>query len=382
MGKDYYALLDVPRDADGDRIKKAYRVLAMRYHPDRNAEADAEERFKEVTEAYEVLRDPKKRELYDRYGEAGVRRGVAGEAPFGGFGSFADAIEVFMREFGGGGFGDLFGGGGAAAGPRRGSSLKVTVSVTLEQAASGTTKTLRVQAMDRCARCDGTGSEPGSEAIRCPTCGGAGEVRQVQRSMLGQFVSVGPCPECRGRGQRIEKTCRDCHGEGRTRADRTVDIEIPAGISSEDYLKLKGRGNAGPLGGPPGDLIVGVEVEPHERFERRGDDLIIDAPVTFSQAALGAEIEVPTILGEARLSIPAGIQSGQVLRLRGQGMPRLRAAGRGDQLVRVHTWTPTDLSAEQRQALEGLSELEDAPPEPLRGHDPSFWERVKSAFTT
>jgi len=348
MGKDYYALLDVPRDADGETIKKAYRVLAMRYHPDRNAEADAEERFKEVTEAYEVLRDPGKRELYDRYGEAGVRRGGGGEAPFGGFGSFADAIEVFMREFGGGGFGDLFGSGGTATGPRRGSSLKVAVAVTLEEAARGTTRKLRVLGMDRCARCDGTGAEPGSGAVQCPTCRGAGEVRQIQRSMLGQFMSVRPCPECGGHGRRIENPCQNCHAEGRVRADRTVEVEVPAGISSEDYLKLKGRGNAGPFGGPPGDLIVGVSVEPHDRFERRGDDLLIDEPVTFSQVAMGADIEVPTILGEARLSVPAGIQAGQVLRLRGQGMPRLRAVGRGDQLVRIHVWTPTDLSREQR----------------------------------
>jgi molecular chaperone DnaJ len=199
--------------------------------------------------------------------------------------------------------------------------------------------------------------------------------------MLGQFVSVRPCHVCGGQGQRIEKPCRDCDGGGRVRVDRTVEIEIPAGISAEDYLKLKGRGNAGPSGGPPGDLIVAVDIEPHERLERRGDDLILDAPVTFTQAAMGADIEVPTILGEAKLSIPAGIQSGQVLRLRGQGMPRLRAAGRGDQLVRVHVWTPTDLSREQREALEKLAEVEEAPPEPRRGDDPSFWERVKAAFT-
>lgn len=381
MGKDYYALLDVPLDAGDEQIKKAYRVLAMRYHPDRNTEADAEERFKEVTEAYEVLRDPTKRDLYDRYGEDGVRRGVGGAAPSAGFGTFADAFDVFMREFGASGFGDLFGGGRAPTGPRRGSSLRVSVSVTLEEAATGVTRKLRVSAMDRCARCSGTGAEPGSEAVRCGTCGGAGEVRQVQRSMLGQFVSVRPCPQCGGQGQRIEDPCRDCHAGGRVRADRTVEIEIPAGISSEDYLKLKGRGNAGSFGGPSGDLIVAVDVELHDRFERRGDDLIIDAPVTFSQAAIGADIEVPTILGAARLSVPAGIQAGQVLRLRGQGMPRLRAAGRGDQLVRVHVWTPTDLNREQREALERLADLEDPPPEPRRGADPSFWERVKSAFT-
>ena len=383
MAKDYYDLLGVPRDADPEQIKKAYRVVAMKYHPDRNDAPDAEDRFKEVTEAYEVLRDPQRREMYDRYGEAGVRRGAGGgDAPFGGFGSFADAVEVFMREFGGGGFGDLFGGAGRGRpGPRRGSTLKVSVSATLEEAATGVTRKLRVSVMDRCKRCTGSGSEPGTTVVSCPTCNGAGEVREVQRSMLGQFVSVRPCHECGGRGQRIEDPCRECDATGRVSAERTVDIEIPAGISSEDYLKLKGRGNVGPLGGPPGDLIVAVDIEPHERFERRGDDLILDQPVTFSQAAMGADIEVPTITGEARLSIPAGIQSGQVLRLRGQGMPRLRASGSGDQLVRVHVWTPTDLNREQREILEKLAEAEDAPPEPRRGDDPSFWERVKAAFT-
>ncbi|MDX1395071.1 MAG: molecular chaperone DnaJ [Gemmatimonadota bacterium] len=380
MAKDFYELLGVPRDADADQIKKAYRRVAMRYHPDRNHEPDAEERFKEVTEAYEVLRDPQRRELYDRYGEAGIRRGAGGEAPFGGFGSFADAVEVFMREFGAGGFGDIFAGGRSRAGPRRGSTLKVSVTATLEEAARGSTRKIKVSVLDRCKRCAGSGAEPGSEPVSCATCGGAGEVREVQRSMLGQFVSVRPCPQCGGLGQRIEKPCHDCDATGRLRTERTVEIEIPPGISSEDYLKLKGRGNVGPLGGPPGDLIVAVDIEPHERLERRGDDLILDQPVTFSQAAMGADIDVPTIDGRARLSVPAGIQSGQVLRLRGQGMPRLRASGRGDQLVRVHVWTPTELSREQREALERLATVEDEPPEPRSG-DPSFWERVKAAFT-
>ena len=382
MAKDYYALLDIPRDADPGAIKKAYRTLAMRYHPDRNDAPDAEERFKEVTEAYEVLRDPKKRDLYDRYGEAGVKRGAGGEAPFGGFGTFADAIEVFMREFGAGGFGDLFGGGARArSGPRRGSSLKVSVKATLEDAARGAARKLRVNVMDRCKPCGGSGARPGTSAVQCATCGGAGEVRQVQRSMLGQFVSVRPCPDCGGEGQRIESPCEECEGQGRVRVERTVEIEIPPGISSDDYLKLKGRGNAGPLGGPPGDLIVAVEIEPHDRFERRGDDLILDLPVTFSQAAMGADLSIPTITGEARLSVPAGIQAGQVLRLRGQGMPRLRASGRGDQLIRVHVWTPTELNREQREAIERLAQVEDAAPEPRRGRDPSFWDRVKAAFT-
>ena len=385
MSRDYYELLGVSRDADAEELKKAYRRRAMQYHPDRNSSPDAEERFKELTTAWEVLRDPGKRQLYDQYGEAGVRRGGGGEAPFSGFGSFSDAFDVFMREFGGGGFGGGFGGAfGEAMSPnqqRRGASLKVMVTISLEEAASGTTRSLRVSVLDRCSRCDATGAEPGSTATACDTCRGTGELRMVQRSMLGQFVSVRPCGDCGGEGKRIAAECTDCRRSGQVRVERAVEIEIPAGISADDYLKLRGRGNVGLRGGPPGDLIVSVDVEPHERFERRGDDLLLDLPVTFSQAALGVDMEVPTILGQARLSVPAGIQAGQVLRLRGQGMPRLRAAGRGDQLVRVHTWTPSRLSRRQREILESLREIEDAPPEPRRGEDPSFWDRVKAAFT-
>jgi molecular chaperone DnaJ len=377
MGTDYYETLGVSRAADAEVIKKAYRQLAMRYHPDRNAETDAEERFKEVTQAYEVLRDPEKRARYDRYGEAGVR---PGGAPFGGFGGFADALEVFMREFGVGGLGDMFGGQRARSEPRRGSSLKVSVKVTLAEAAIGVQRTIRVPIMQTCDRCEGKGSEPGSAVRTCPTCQGAGEVRQVQRSMLGQFVSVRPCPECHGEGTRIERPCDACDAAGRVRRDKKIKIDVPAGISSEDYLKLRGRGNHGVRGGPPGDIIVRVDVEPDERFQRRGDDLVSDLPVTFSQAALGAELKVPTIDGEAELTIPPGIQSGQLLRMRAKGMPHLRSNGRGDQLVRVLVWTPTDLSSDQRTALEALADVEVEPPEP-RTDDPGFWERVKAAFT-
>jgi len=389
MAGDYYDILGVPRDADEDRIKKAYRKLAMKYHPDRNDDPEAEERFKEVTEAYEVLRDQDKRARYDRFGEAGLggAGGRAGRgAGFGGAFDLSDAFEMFMREFGGmggGGFGDVFGGGrrgGSRAGPRRGSDLRVRITVDLGEAARGAEKTLRVKALDPCERCDGSGAEPGTEAETCPTCGGAGEVRQVQRSMLGQLVSVRPCPDCGGEGRRIHERCEACRGEGRVRHEKTVRVEVPPGVSTDDVLKLSGRGNAGPRGGRRGDLLVVVEVEDDPRFERRGDDLILDFPVTFSQAALGADVEVPTIDGARTLSVPAGIQSGQALRMRGFGMPRLRASGRGDQVVRIRVWTPTDLTGEQKEALERLSAIEGVPPDPER-KEPGFWERVKQAFT-
>jgi molecular chaperone DnaJ len=380
---DYYQRLGVAKDADAETIKKAYRKLAMQYHPDRNSSPDAEDNFKRVTEAYEVLREPEQRQLYDRFGEAGIKRG-AGGGPAGGFGAFdfADAFEVFMREFGGMGFGDIFGGRASRSrGPRRGGDLKLRLKVSLEEAARGVERSVKIEVLDGCSRCGGAGAEPGTAPERCVTCNGAGEVRQVQRSMLGQFVSVRPCPDCGGAGDRILSPCTECSGEGRVRTDRTVQLQVPGGVSTDDYLKLSGRGNAGPSGGPPGDVLVLVTVEDDERFQRVGDDLVYNLAVTMSQAALGDEVEVPTIIdGDAALKIPQGIQSGQALRLRGRGMPRLRDSGRGDQVVRVLVWTPTTLSREERDLLVQLREVESQPPEPDTD-EPGFWERVKRAFT-
>ncbi len=376
---DYYNLLGVTRDVGTEDLKKAYRKLAMRYHPDRNSEADAENRFREVTEAYEVLRDPEKRSLYDRFGEAGIRRGPASGAGYGGF-DFSDAFEVFMREFGG--LGDLFGGRRRGTGrSRRGSDLKIRVKLSLEDAARGIERTTHVKILDPCDRCSGSGVEPGARIERCGTCGGAGEVRQVQRSMLGQFVSVRPCPACGGAGETVSERCTDCRGEGRVRHDRVVKLDVPAGVSTDDYLKLSGRGDAGMAGGPRGDILVLVEVVEDPRFKRSGDDLVYTLAITMSQAALGARLEIPTIIdGQAMLEIPAGIQSSQALRLRQRGMPRLRGSGRGDQIVRVLVWTPTNLSREEREAIERLAEVERDPPVP-DSEEPGFWERVKQAFT-
>jgi molecular chaperone DnaJ len=396
MATDYYDTLGVSRDASEDEIKKAYRKLAMEYHPDRNDDPDAEKKFKQVTEAYEVLRDPEKRRKYDRYGEAGLGRGArsgagaGGGAGYRGF-DFSDAFEVFMREFGGmggGGLGEMFGGRGQRSGGgrsrrerRRGKDIKVPLEVSLEEAARGVEKKVRIKVLDECEACEGSGAEPGTSPERCSTCEGAGEVRHVQRSMLGQMVSVRPCPDCGGKGQRIRNRCSECRGEGRVRGEKVLTVEVPAGVSSDDYLKLSNRGNKGPDGGPRGHVLVEVNVQPHPRFDRRGDDLVTDLPVTFAQAALGAEVEVPTIDGEGTtVEVPAGIQSGQAIRLRGKGMPKLRASGRGDQIVRVRIWTPTDLSKEQREALEALRDVEAEPPEP-EADEPGFWERVKKAFT-
>jgi len=380
---DYYQLLGVARTADTEEIKKAYRQLALKHHPDRNqGSKEAEERFKEVTEAYEVLRDSEKRTLYDRYGEQGVKRGGAGAQDF----DFSDAIEVFMRDFGGfAGLEDLFGMRGARerrSTTRKGQTVRIRVSLTLAEVATGVTRKARVSLLDQCDACDGTGAEGGKVPSTCTTCGGSGEERHVQRSVFGQFVSVQPCRTCGGEGRVIDDLCRKCSGEGRLRAEREIEIEVPAGVTSENFLTMRGRGSVGPRGGPRGDLIVLLEVTEDPRFARAGADLVFDLAVTFSQAALGAEVEVPTIDGTARVSVPRGIQSGEVLTLRGQGLPELNGNVRGDQHVRVLVWTPDELTAEQEDLLRSLAEVESEPPEKgKRGASRGFWSRMKEAFT-
>lgn len=381
---DYYERLGVSRSADTEEIKKAYRQLALKYHPDRNqGSKEAEERFKEVTEAYEVLRDSEKRALYDRYGEQGVKGTAASGAP--GF-DFSDAIDVFMRDFGGfSGLEDLFGMRGARqqrAASRRGQTVRIRMTLTLLEVATGVTRKLRASLLDECDVCGGSGAEPGSAPTTCPVCGGSGEERHVQRSVFGQFVSVQPCRSCRGEGLVIERPCTKCSGEGRIRKERDVEIEVPAGVTSENFLTLRGRGSVGPRGGPRGDLVVLLEVEEDPRFVREGSDLVYEMPVTFAQAALGTEVAVPTVEGTARVTVPAGVQSGEMLKLRGLGLPELNGTIRGDQLVRVLVWTPDELTSEQVEALERLRAVESSPPDRIRrGGQKGFWSRVKEAFT-
>ncbi len=380
---DYYERLGVSRTADTEEIKKAYRKLALKYHPDRNqGSKEAEERFKEVTEAYEVLRDSEKRALYDRYGEQGLKAGPSGGAGF----DFSDAIEIFMRDFGGfGGLEDLFGMRGARGqrtASRKGQTVRIRLGLTLREVASGVTRKVRVSLLDHCDVCDGSGAAPGSGPATCQVCGGSGEERHVQRSVFGQFVSVQPCRACRGEGRVIERLCDACSGEGRVRAEKEIEIEVPAGVTSENFLTLRGRGSVGPRGGPRGDLVVLLEVEDDPRFVRNGSDLVFELPITFAQAALGAEVEVPTIDGSARVTIPNGIQSGEILKLRGLGLPELNGTHRGDELVRVLVWTPDELTSEQEEAFLRLRELEGPPPDRItRGAHKGFWSRVKEAFT-
>jgi molecular chaperone DnaJ len=378
--RDYYAVLGVARGASEAEIKKAYRKLAMTYHPDRNnGDKAAEEKFKEITEAYEVLCDPEQRATYDRYGEAGSRG--AGSAGFGfGHVDLSEALNVFMRDFGGlGGFDAIFGGERARRDRHRGADLKVTLKLTLADVATGTTKTVRVRTLDRCTTCGGSGARSGAHPTTCGTCGGTGEVRRSTRSMFGQFLAVSPCPSCAGEGTVILDPCPKCQGDGRVKAEKTVEIEVPAGVADHHYLTVRGQGVPGPRNGPPGDLTAVLEIAEDPRFERHGDDLIHDLPVSFTQAALGGEVTVPTPFGDTVLKIHAGTQTGTMYRVRGKGLPRLGEGGHGDLHVRVHVWTPTHLTAEQRERLERLAEVEGAPPKEGNAGR-KLWEEIRRAF--
>jgi molecular chaperone DnaJ len=374
---DYYKTLGVPRDASDEDIKKAYRKLALKYHPDRNGgAAESEERFKEITEAYDVLRDPQKRAAFDRYGEAGLRG--AGAAGFHHV-DLAEALNIFMRDFGGlGGLGDLFGAAQRRpGGARSGADVRVNIELTLAEVATGVTKTVTAKFLDPCDACEGTGAEPGTKPQRCTTCNGNGEVRRAQRSFFGQFVSVVPCPTCSGEGVVISAVCKKCRGEGRVRGEHTLPIQIPAGVATGQYMTLRGMGNAGPRGGARGDVLVVFEVEDDPRFEREGEDLYTEVLVTYPQLVLGADVEVPAVHGTLRVRIPAGTQSGQMLQLRGRGLPRVNGAGLGDLHVRVQLWTPETVSEEEQTLLKRLAELQQLP---QQSREKSFWARMKEAL--
>lgn len=372
---DLYAVLGVAREASDDDIKTAYRKLAMRYHPDRNNGAkDAEERFKEITEAYDVLRDPQKRAMYDRFGEAGLRGGAGA-----GFHhvDLAEALSIFMRDFGGfGGLEEMLTGRGRG-GPRTGADVKVTIPLTLAEVATGVEKKFTIRLLDPCDRCEASGAEPGTSPRRCPTCHGSGEVRRAQRSFFGQFVSVAPCPTCAGQGKVVEQPCKKCKGEGRVRVERTVPVAVPAGVATGQYMTLRGAGSVGPLGGPRGDILVVFEVEEDDRFEREGADLFTAVLVSYPQLVFGADVEVPTVGGSVSLRIPAGTQSGRVFHLRGRGLPVVNAKGTGDLHIKVQLWTPQTLTPEEEALVKGLSELRtEVPTHQAKG----FWSRMKEAF--
>jgi molecular chaperone DnaJ len=373
---DFYSVLGVARTASDDEIKKAYRKLAMQCHPDRNnGSKEAEEQFKAISEAYDVLRDPDKRAVYDRYGEAGLRGGGGG-----GFHhvDLSEALNMFMRDFGGlGGFSDLFGTGRGQAN-RTGADVKIQVDLTLAEVATGVDKTLAMKLLDSCDHCSGNGAEPGTTPQRCATCGGSGEVRRAQRSFFGQFVSVAPCPTCGGEGTVVGTPCKKCRGDGRVRAEKTTTIKIPAGVATGQYMTLRGRGNAGPRGGERGDIIVLFAVADDPRFERNGDDLGSEVLVSYPQLVFGTDLEVPTVAGSSvALRVPPGTHSGHVFVLRGKGLPRVNASGQGDMHVRVQLWTPDDLTREEESLLRRLAEIESKPPQTRAK---GFWTKMKEAL--
>lgn len=372
---DYYSVLGVSATASDDEIKKAYRKLAMRYHPDRNGGAkESEERFKEITEAYDILRDPSKRAAYDRYGEAGLRGG--GAAGFHHV-DLSEALNIFMRDFGGfAGFEEMFG-GRSRTGPRTGADIKVTLPLTLEEVATGVEKEIKLRLLDPCDACEGTGAESGTQPVRCATCAGTGEVRRAQRSFFGQFVSVAPCPTCSGQGRTIESPCKRCKGEGRVRADRTISVQIPAGVATGQYMTLRGVGSVGPQGGPRGDILIVFDVADDPRFERDGADLYTEVLVTYPQLVLGADVAAPNVLNPISVRIPPGTQSGQVFHLRGRGLPRVNASGSGDLHVRVQLWTPQSLSEEQEQLVKQLAATDGEPP---ATRSKGIWSRMKEAL--
>ncbi len=380
--RDYYEVLGLQRDATENDIKKAYRKQAMKYHPDRNAgDEEAAARFKEAAEAYEVLGNERKRQVYDQYGHAGL----GGPFQGGGFQwsdfthatDFEDIFSNLDDVFGGGVLGDLFGRRGGRRGPHRGEDLRIPLRLTLEEIASGVQKKIRIARMDRCGNCSGSGARSGAAARTCSVCNGMGQVRQATRSMFGQFVNVTTCPQCNGEGKVIGDRCPDCGGEGRAKKTVSLAVNIPAGVTDGNYIPLRGQGSVGPRDGTAGDCMVLIEEAEHDHFERHGNDILYELPISFSQAALGAEVTVPTLNSRAEMKIPAGTQSGQIFRLKGKGIPELNGYRTGDQLVRVMVWTPARLNEEEQRLFRQIAELENIqPPEGGKG----LFERMKEAF--
>jgi molecular chaperone DnaJ len=372
--RDYYEVLGVDRSAESEEIKKSYRKLAVKLHPDKNpGDKTAEEKFKEIGEAYEVLSDPQKRATYDRYGHAAFDRRSAGFGrPAGGF---HDPFEIFREVFGAGNiFDDLFGGGRSdPTQPQRGADLRYDMEITFEEAAQGCEKEITVAKPERCEECGGSGAASGSRAKVCPTCGGRGQIVASR----GIFSIAQTCPQCQGAGRIIEKPCRACQGAGRVERTSKIKLRIPAGVDTRSRLRSAGNGEAGSRGGPPGDLYVVLHVKPHEFFERDGDDLLCEVPVTFVQAALGADIDVPTLNGNASLRIPPGTQPGALFRLKGKGIQNVQGYGHGDLHVRVNIEVPTHLNAAQKAKLQEFAQICNGKESPA---SQSFFEKAKNLF--
>jgi molecular chaperone DnaJ len=381
--RDYYEILGVARDAGKDEIKKAYRKLAIKYHPDKNPDdKSAEDKFKEAAEAYEVLSDDDKRARYDRYGHAGVGQGGGGFGAGGGM-TMEDIFAQFGDIFGdsGGPFGSFFGGGGGRGRStgERGSNLRIKVALTLEEIAKGVNKKIKVKKQVACDACNGSGAKDSSSIETCPTCGGAGMVRQVRSTFLGQMQTTTTCPTCNGSGKRVTANCPKCKGDGRAYGEELIELDIPAGVEEGMQLSLRGKGNAGRNGGPAGDLLIHVEEKPHPHLQRDGQNLIHDLYLNFADAALGTSVEVPTIDGRVKIKIPAGTQSGKIFRLKDKGLPSVQSYGKGDQLIHVNVWTPKKLTDEEKTLLEQLREKPNFQPQPGKS-DRGFFDRMRDYF--
>jgi molecular chaperone DnaJ len=369
--RDYYDVLGVPKTADAQDLKKAYRKLAMEFHPDRNPDPAAGEKFKEATRAYEVLSDADMKARYDRFGHAGVE-GSSGPQGFDGFQNFEGFGDIFDAFFGGGQRG-----GRRRRGPARGADLRYNLRITFEEAVFGADKEIEFQRLERCDACLGKGAEPGTDLTTCPECNGAGELRRAQQSIFGQFVNVATCGKCQGEGRIITHPCNKCRGSGREKNVRHISVKIPAGVDDGAQIRLTNEGEAGMRGGEAGNLYVVLAVAEHARFERVEDHILLDLPVNVAQAALGAKVTIPTLDGDTEFAIPAGTQSGEDFVLRGKGVPHLRGVGRGDMVVRVTAVVPEDLTDEQRDLLQQLADTMGTPTMPKRSK--GFFERLRDA---
>lgn len=385
--RDFYEILGVSKGADADAIKKAYRKVAMQFHPDRNpGDKAAEEKFKEAAEAYEILSDADKKARYDRYGHAGVDP----NAGFGGNGgngmTMDDIFSHFGDIFGDSGspfesfFGGRSGGGGRAQGGSKGSNLRIKVSMTLEEIASGITKKIKVKKQVNCKTCNGSGAKDAKSVKTCSSCNGQGYVRQVKNTFLGQMQTTTTCPTCNGTGQMISAACTSCRGSGMEVGEETIDIQIPAGVEDGMQLSLRGKGNAGSKGGPAGDLLISIEQKPHEYFSREGNNIHYDLYLNFADAALGCQMEVPTLQSAAKIKVPAGTQAGKIFRLKDLGLPSVQSYEKGDELIHITIWTPKDLTSEEKSILEKLRSHPNFKPHPGKD-EKSFYERMKEYFS-
>lgn len=376
--RDYYDILGVSKDANEAEVKKAYRQMAKKYHPDLNPDnKEAEQNFKEVNEAYEVLGNAEKRARYDRFGHAGVNgQGSGGfSGDFGGFGDIGDVFGDF--------FGDIFGGFGGRGqtrrGPQKGSDLRYNLSITLEEAVFGAEKEISFKKTDNCSVCNGSGATPGTSKKKCGACNGTGSIHTTQNTPFGSFASSKPCPTCRGEGEIIETPCSKCHGTGKERVERKIKIKVPKGVDTNSMIPIRGEGEPGTLGGPNGDLYVVIHVKEHKYFKREGTSIYLDYPIDFIQASLGAELEVPTIEGKVLLKIPEGTQTGTVFRIKDKGVPSLRNSQRGDQYVRVQVEIPKKLTDKQKQLMKQLA-TEFGHDEKLGGAKKGFFDKMREAF--